>query len=77
VAQGDILLVNIAQKDNNTTSASLSGWTLIAGASLAGTTPRYQTILYKIATSSEPASYTFTLGSSTSSASGGIIAFSG
>ncbi len=77
VVAGDIMLVNIAKGGNRTTNPSLSGWTLIDGRSLAGTTERHGAVLFKIATGTEPVNYTFALGTGTNSASGGIIAFSG
>ena len=77
VIAGDIMLVNIAKGGNRTTNPSLSGWTLIDGRSLAGGTDRHGAVLYKIATGTEPVTYTFALGAGTNSASGGIVAFSG
>lgn len=77
VVAGDIMLVNIAKGGNRTTNPSSSGWILIDGRSLAGGTERHGAVLYKIATATEPANYTFALGGGTNSASGGIIAFSG
>jgi hypothetical protein len=77
VMSGDILIVNISQIGNSTTAPTSTGWTLVAGANLAGTTARYGAVLYKLAGSSEPASYTFTLGSGTNDAAGAIVAFSG
>ena len=77
VVAGDVLVVDIAKEGNNTTNPSSSGWTLIDGRSLGGQTSRYGAALYKVASSSEPATYTFTLGSGTNNAAGAIIAFSG
>ena len=77
VVQGDVMIVNIAQVGNNTTDPSLSGWTLIDGSSLAGTTLRYGAVLYKVAGASEGSNYAFTLGTGVTSAVGDIIAFSG
>ncbi|MFM7016449.1 MAG: beta strand repeat-containing protein, partial [Bacteroidota bacterium] len=75
VVAGDVMIVNIAQNGNNTTNPSLSGWTLIQGSALAGSS-RYQAVLYKVAGASEGSSYTFTLGSGVTSAAGSIVAFS-
>jgi Domain of unknown function (DUF5011)/HYR domain/Putative peptidoglycan binding domain len=77
VVPGDVMIATIAQGNNNTNSPALSGWTLIDGRSLAGTTPRYGAVLYKVAGASEPTNYTFTLGSGSNSGSAAIIAFSG
>ena len=77
IVAGDVMIVNIAQRGNNTAAPSLTGWTLIDGRSLAGGTARYGAVLYRVAGATEGASYTFTLGSGSSSAVGDIVAFSG
>jgi hypothetical protein len=78
VVAGDVMIVTIAQLGNNTTDPTCSGWTLVDGAILrSGGTLNYGAVLYRIAGSSEPSSYTFTLGSGVTSASGAILAFSG
>lgn len=80
VISGDVMIVNIAQYDNRNitlSDANLSGWTLISGADLGGNRGRWGSVLYKIASSSEPSSYTFALDGNTSSSVGAIIAFSG
>lgn len=80
VVAGDVMIANIAQSDDNDTvsnNANLSGWTLIAGADLAGITERYGTVLYKVAGASEPANYTFDLDNDATGNAGAIIAFSG
>ncbi len=77
VVAGDVMIVNIAKVGNNTTAPSLAGWTLIDGRSLGGMTRRYGAVLYKVAGASEPASYTFALGTGTNGAVGSIVAFSG
>jgi putative nucleotidyltransferase with HDIG domain len=75
VVAGDVMIVNIAKVGNNTTAPSLNGWTLIDGRSLNGGTLRYGAVLYKVAGSSEPASYAFALGFGTYGAVGSILAF--
>jgi len=77
VISGDVMIVNIAQGNNDATSASLSGWTLIDGRSLDGITERYATALYRVADGTEGANFTFTLGAGVDAAAGSIIAFSG
>ena len=76
VVTGDIMIANIANYCNGCTqsSASLSGWTLVAGTDIER---GRGTLLYKIATGSEPASYTFAVTGSSTFAVGGIVAFSG
>lgn len=80
VVAGDVLIVNIAQSGNGTTNPAAtvaSGtWTVISGGAIDGSNIR-GTLLYHIAGSSDPASYTFTLGSGTSKAVGSIVAYSG
>lgn len=76
VVEGDVMLVNIAKENNGTTNPSLSGWTLIAGAAINGSDIR-GAVLYKVAGASEPANYTFALGTNTNDAVGSIVAFSG
>ena len=82
VVEGDVMLANISQTDDNdalTSNASSSGWTLIAGADLdANTNPqRRGTLLYKIATASEGSNYVFSLDGNATGNIGAIIAFSG
>jgi hypothetical protein len=77
VVTGDVMIVNIAQTGNNSTDPTSTGWTLIDGVSLAGGTLRLGAVLYKVATGTEGANYTFTLGTGTTSAVGSIVAFSG
>ena len=76
VVQNDILIVNIASRGNNIAPTS-SGWTLLRSSALGGSTIRYGSVLYKIAGASEPASYTFALGSGSTGGAGAILAFSG
>ena len=75
----DLMIVNLAQGNNNSNAPTSSGWTSIDGRSLAGGTKRYGAVLYKIADATDVAAsnFVFTMGSGTDSASGAIIAFSG
>jgi len=77
VVAGDVMIVNIAQVGNNTTAPALTGWSLIDGRSLAGTTLRYGAVLYRVANGTEGTNFTFALGTGTNSSSGAIVAFSG
>ncbi|MDP2453803.1 MULTISPECIES: GEVED domain-containing protein [unclassified Kaistella] len=79
LVNGDVMLVSISKQGNILIPPSLTGWTLVDGRSLEGTTLRYGAVLYKIVTdiNIEPNSYAFALGNNTVSASGGIVAFSG
>ena len=77
VVTGDVMLVNIAQVGSGTLSSpTLPGWTLISGANL-GTNDRWGAVLYKIATASEPTSYTFALSNNVTGGVGSIVAFTG
>src|SRR5450432_2037982 len=72
VIPGDVMIVNIC-KYPNTTTPTLSGWTLIAGpASLGGT--NYSYLLYRVADGTEGSGFTFALGTTTYGA-GAIAAF--
>ena len=75
VASGDLLIAAISQTGQASTNASLAGWTVIDGRSLAGSTLRYLTVLYKVAGGSEPSNYGFTIAAGTTVV-GGIVAFS-
>lgn len=80
IAVGDLMIANIAKGGDNTTAVTSTGWTLIDGRSLGGSgTQRYGAVLYKIAVAADvsAANYAFTLGASTDSSVGAIIAFSG
>ena len=78
VIAGDVLLANIAVYGDNTTAPTSPGWKLLAGADLGSVGAlRYGAVLYKVASSSENATYTFTLGPSTTNAVGTIVAFTG
>ncbi|MFM9056028.1 MAG: hypothetical protein ACKOQY_04985, partial [Bacteroidota bacterium] len=78
VEQGDVMIANISSyiNGNNTTPATLSGWTQVSSVQT-GDTRGYATILYKVAGASEPTSYTFTIEANSTAASGAIVAFSG
>jgi len=76
VTAGDLMIADLASYANGTGAASCSGWTLISSGQLGGSSRRYGTLLYRIATATEPASYTFTTAAA-SSFVGSIIAFSG
>lgn len=76
VVSGDVMIVNIGQRNNGTTAPTLSGWTAISSGAIDGGTTM-GALLYKVAGGSEPASYIFTLGSGANNNEGTIIAFSG
>ena len=76
VVAGDVMIVNICQRGNGTTAPSLAGWTAISSGAIDGGTT-LGALLYKVAGASEPASYTFTLGTGANNNTGTIVAFSG
>jgi MBG domain/MBG domain (YGX type) len=80
VAAGDVMIANIAQEVNSVigTAPSAPGWSLVDGRGLGD--HHYVAVLYKIAGSSEPANYAFTLKLGAGpyhNAVGSIVAFSG
>jgi hypothetical protein len=77
VVAGDIMIANISEYYNGTNvSATSNGWTELSGSDL-GNQGR-GTILYRIANSSEPASYTFSAtDNAATKTAGAIVAFSG
>ncbi|NBU81964.1 MAG: hypothetical protein EBS55_09990 [Flavobacteriaceae bacterium] len=78
VVQNDVLILNLEQSGNTTTDPTSSGWTLIDGAVVdSGGKLRRQAVMYKVAGGSEPASYSFTLGTGVNSGAAAIMAFSG
>jgi len=79
VVAGDVMLVSIAQHDSSgtPTAATLSGWTPVKSGTLGGNSPDFGTILYKVAGSSEPSNYAFSLVGTVSGGVGGIVAYSG
>ena len=76
VVSGDVMIVNIAQRNNGANAPTLAGWLPIASGAIDGGTTM-GALLYKVAGGSEPASYTFTLGSGANNNEGTIVAFSG
>lgn len=76
VVAGDVMIVNIGQRNNGTTAPTCAGWTAISSGAIDGGTT-LGALLYKVAGASEPASYTFTLGAGANNNEGTIVAFSG
>jgi hypothetical protein len=74
VTTNDVLLAGISVRGNPTITAP-SGWTLVR--SDASGTTLLQSVYRKVATGSEPASYTWTFSEPIASAVGGIAAYSG
>jgi|GEM_PF-1103115 len=77
VVAGDLMIANFATYANPTAAAATStGWTAISSGGLGGSARRFGTLLYRVATAGEPASYTFST-TAASSFVGAIVAFSG
>ena len=72
---GDTMVAFIAVRPYTATITAPSGWTLIRDQNQTTGTTSSQTTYYKVATTSEPSSYTFTLGSSPTGGAGGIATF--
>ena len=70
---GDVMVAAIAIRPN-TASITASGWTLVRRINNTNTNPNSLAVYYKVAGSSEPSSYTFSLSSHTG-AVGGIRTF--
>ena len=70
------MVASIAVRPNTTTITAPSGWTLVRRTDNTSTNPNSLATYYRVAGSSEPTSYTWTLGSS-AGAAGGIQSFSG
>ena len=78
VVTGDVMIASFAQVNSLTVPTAPTGWTLIDGRSLSGTTNRYASIFYKVAGGSEGANYTFTVPIGTTvTVIGAIVDFSG
>ena len=86
VVVGDVMFASIVQAEtsnNNLSNASLAGWTLISGSLIyddgnnSGNNQWWGSLLYKVATASEPSSYTFALDADVDISIGGIVAFNG
>jgi len=82
VAQGDVMIVNIMMRGgtNNTFppfTTDNPSWTPIASHGIEGNSNRRTASAYRIAGASEPASYTFALGSNASNSVGAIVGFRG
>lgn len=73
---GDVMVAAIGFRPETATITPPSGWTLARRINNSGATANGLAIYYKVATASEPSSYTWTFSSSTGTA-GGISAFSG
>jgi hypothetical protein len=74
VQAGDLLLAQIRYRDPVTGLIAPAGWTLV-GTITSG--QANHAVLYKVATGSEPTSYTFTQGASAGRMAGGIGAYTG
>ncbi len=74
--QNDVMVAGIAVRPNTATITAPAGWTLLRSTKQAANTANQLSTYWKLATASEPASYTFTVGAN-AGAAGGIASFSG
>ncbi|HLG04977.1 MAG TPA: autotransporter-associated beta strand repeat-containing protein, partial [Gemmatimonadales bacterium] len=75
--EGDVMIAAVAVRPNTATITAPSGWTLIRRTNNTNATANSQATYRKVAGSSEPSSYTWTLGSSPTGGAGGIMTFYG
>lgn len=73
VVAGDVMIVNLAYY--GTQPATLNGWTSLSQQSLG--TGKWGAVLYRIAQTGEPKTYTFNLGTGAYNAVGAMVAFGG
>ncbi len=75
-AKGDVLIASIAVRPNTVTITAPTGWTLVNRQDNAGGSVNSLAVYSKVATATEPASYTWSFSANTGN-EGGIMAFSG
>ena len=80
VVAGDVMIATFAKLGSTSVLTAPSGWILVNGAILRATsTLTYGAVMYRVASATDTgvSSYTFPMNTGTSSANGGIVAFSG
>lgn len=75
-AKGDVLIASIAVRPQTVTITAPAGWTLVNRQDNAGGSANSLAVYSKVATATEPASYTWSFSANTGN-EGGILAFSG
>ena len=75
-AKGDLLIASIAVRPQTATITAPTGWTLVNRQNNPNGDPNALAVYTKVATNTEPASYTWSFSANTGNA-GGIMAFSG
>lgn len=76
-AAGDVMIAAIAVSPNTPTISTPTGWTLVRTLSQTSTTTSRLAIFRRVATASEPSSYSWTLSTTFTGTVGGITTFSG
>ncbi|WP_264521971.1 MBG domain-containing protein [Flavobacterium sp. N1994] len=78
VVAGDVMIANFATYKSPQSAAAVTNasWTAISSGALGGNNKLFGTLLYRVATAAEPASYTFST-TAANSFVGAIVAFSG
>ena len=74
---GDVMIAAIATTPSTVTITAPAGWTLIQAVTQTTATSNRVSTYYRVATATEPASYTWTLSTAHTGASGGIVSYSG
>ena len=76
-ASGDVMIASVAVSPGTAAISTPTGWTLIRSIQNISATTSRLSIFQRVATTTEPVSYTWSLGASHSGVVGGIISFSG
>ncbi|MBI5429727.1 MAG: hypothetical protein HY938_04625 [Nitrosomonadales bacterium] len=74
---GDVMIAAVATTPSTVTITAPAGWTLIQTVTQATATSNRVATYYRVATASEPASYSWTFSTTHSGAAGGIVSYSG
>jgi hypothetical protein len=74
---GDVMVAAISVAPSSVPITAPAGWTLIQGVTQASGNSNRVSTFYRVATASEPASYTWGLATAFTGAAGGILSFSG
>ena len=73
VVAGDVMIVNIAQRNNGVNAPTLAGWTAISSGAIDGGSTM-GALLYRVADGTEGANFTFTLGTGANNNTGSTVA---
>lgn len=74
---GDVMIAAVATTASSVVITAPTGWNLVQAVAQTGGTSNRLATYYRVATASEPASYSWTLSTTHGGASGGIVSYSG